>query len=423
MGRPRALFIVPWFLFPANTGGRIRTRDILRGMKGGRYEITLVSPEPEEGAERSAEVESVCDRFVGWQTRRRGTMFAFTRFRHLVSKLPVSVATGWSVAAQRVIDAELATLPDVAVVDFAHTVVFAPRRLPVPSVLFTHNVEAQIFKRHAEVAANPLVRAIWRSQWAKMMTFERAALLRFDGVVAVSEQDREIFARDYGVENNVHVIPTGVDLDYFGARAQTAAVFEGETLVFTGSMDWMPNIDAIEFFMDEIWPLIIAQRPQVRATIVGRTPSPRLVEQAKRRGYAMEFTGRVEDVRPYMHGAQVYIIPLRVGGGTRLKVFEAMAMGCPMVSTGIGVEGLPLESGKHYMLADTAAEFAEAVLRLLKNPKLCAKMAQAARAHVAGNFSSKNVAKAFEDICAQIASLRSATGNADIAHDSRRAVG
>lgn len=406
MGRPRALFIVPWFLFPANTGGRIRTRDILRGMKGGRYEITLVSPEPEEGAERSAEVESVCDRFVSWPNRQRGTMFAYTRFCHLVSKLPVSIATDWSVAAQRVIDAELATRPDVAVVDFAHTVVFAPRRLPVPSVLFTHNVEAQIFRRHAEVAANPLVRAVWRSQWAKMMTFERAALSRFDGVVAVSEQDREIFARDYGIENNVHVIPTGVDLDYFGARPQAVAEPEGETLVFTGSMDWMPNIDAIEFFMDEIWLLIMAQRPQVRATIVGHTPPPRLVEQAKRRGYAIEFTGRVEDVRPYVHGAQVYVIPLRVGGGTRLKVFEAMAMGCPMVSTGIGVEGLPLEPGKHYMLADTASDFAEAVLKLLEDPGLRASTAQAARNHVAENFSSKGVAKAFEDICTQVVRSR-----------------
>jgi glycosyltransferase involved in cell wall biosynthesis len=401
--RPRALFIVPWYLFPANTGGRIRTRDILRGMKGGRYEITLVSPEPEEGAARGAEIESVCDRFVGWPSRRRGPMFAFTRLRYLVLNSPVSVATDWSAPAQRVIDAALATRPDVAVVDFAHTAVFAPRRLAVPSVLFTHNVEAQIFKRHADVATNSLVRAVWKNQWAKMMTFERAALSRFDGVVAVSERDREIFARDYGIENNVHVIPTGVDLDYFSARPQAAAESGSETLVFTGSMDWMPNIDAIEFFMDEIWPLIIARRPQARAIIVGRTPPPRLVEQAKRRRLAIEFTGRVEDVRPYVHGAHVYVIPLRVGGGTRLKVFEAMAMGCPMVSTGIGVEGLPLERDKHYLLADTASDFAKAVVKFLEDPGLRAKVAQAARAHVADNFSSKGVATAFEDICVQVA--------------------
>jgi glycosyltransferase involved in cell wall biosynthesis len=338
-------------------------------------------------------------------------MFAYTRLRYLASKSPVSVATDWFAQAQRVIDAELATRPDVAVVDFAHTAVFAPRRLPVPSILFTHNVEAQIFKRHAEVATNSLVRAVWKSQWAKMMAFERAALSRFDGVVAVSEQDREIFAHDYGIENNVHVIPTGVDLDYFGTRPRTAAESEGETLVFTGSMDWMPNIDAIEFFVDEIWPLILAQRPHVRATIVGCTPPPRLVEQAKRRGYAIEFTGRVEDVRPYVHGAQVYVIPLRVGGGTRLKVFEAMAMGCPMVSTGIGVEGLPLEPDKHFRLADTAPDFAEAVLKLLADPGQRAKIARTAHAHVEENFSSKGVAKAFEDICARVAASRAPTAD------------
>lgn len=414
--RPRALFIVPWFLFPANTGGRIRTRDILRGMKGGRYEITLVSPEPEAGAAKSGEIDSVCDRFVGWPNRARGPMFAYTRLRHLAARLPVSVATDWSAAAQQAIEAELATGPDVAVVDFAHTAVFTPDRLRVPSILFTHNVEAQIFKRHAEVAGNPLARAVWRSQWAKMAAFERTTLARFDGVVAVSEQDREIFARDYGIESRVHVIPTGVDLDYFAMPPQAAAD-GGQTLVFTGSMDWMPNIDATEFFMDEIWPLVLARRPQARAIIVGRSPPPRLIEQARQRGLAIEFTGRVEDVRPYVHDAQVYVIPLRVGGGTRLKVFEAMAMGCPMVSTEIGVEGLPLEPGTHYLLADSAAEFAEATLKLLDDPGLRAEMAQVARAHVAKNFSSKGVASAFEDICAQVAGARSGDQEAGAASD------
>ena len=412
-GRPRLLFIAPWFLFPANTGGRIRSRDILRGLKGGRFEVTLVSPAPLDAKDHAQDIAGVCDRFVGWPAPQRGPLFRYTRLRHLTSDMPISVATDWSELGQAAIDAELARRPEVAVVDFAHTAVFTPRRLAVPSVLFTHNVEAQIFGRHAEVAGNPLVRAVWRNQWDKMRRFERAALGRFDGVIAVSEQDREIFAKDYGIEK-VHVIPTGVDLDYFGAPQATARPEEpdGETMVFTGSMDWMPNIDAIEFFMDQVWPLIIARRPKARAVIVGRTPPQRLIDQAKRRGFAIEFTGRVEDVRPFVHAAQVYVIPLRVGGGTRLKVFEAMAMGCPMVSTGIGVEGLPLEPETHYLLADTPEAFAGAVLRLLDDPGLRARIAAEAGRHVAANFSSAGVARSFEAICAEVAGLADEPGQA-----------
>jgi len=403
-GRPRLLFIAPWFLFPANTGGRIRTRDILRGLKGGRYEITLVSPESEDGLAHGADVDSVCDRFVGWGPAKRGSWSAYTRMRHLPSRLPIPVISDWSAEGQKVIGAELARRPDIAVIDFAHTAVFTPDRLAVPSILFTHNVEAQIFERHAQVAANPMARAIWRNQWAKMVRFERAALARFDGVIAVSEQDRDIFIRDYGA-GNVHVIPTGVDLDYFGASVEGARGpgSGAETLIFTGSMDWMPNIDAIEFFMNDIWPRIAARRGQARALIVGRSPPRRLIDQVRRRGLAIEFTGRVEDVRPYVHDALVYIIPLRVGGGTRLKVFEAMAMGCPMVSTTIGAEGLPLEPDRHYLRADGAEDFAQAAVRLLEDAPLRARLAAEARAHVAANFSSRSVAKAFEDICVTVA--------------------
>jgi glycosyltransferase involved in cell wall biosynthesis len=409
VSRPRLLFIAPWFLFPANTGGRIRTRDILRGLKGGRFDITLVSPQPEAGPLPEAELSRVCDRFVGWPPIKRGPLFAYTRMRYLPSEVPISVATDWCAAGQKAIDAELAKQPDVAIVDFAHTAVFTPRRLGVPSILFTHNLEAEIFRRHAQVAKNALVRAVWRSQANKMARFERAALARFDGVVAVSEQDRDHFRTDYGIDD-AFVIPTGVDLTYFGAAAEgdiAGDPLPADTLVFTGSMDWMPNIDAIQYLMDEVWPLIAAKRPAARFVIVGRSPPSRLVDAAKSRGLRWEFTGRVEDVRPYVRRSQVYVIPLRVGGGTRLKVFEAMAMGCPVVSTTIGVEGLPLDPGRHYLLADTPEEFAAAVLRLLDDAALRRHVADEARSYVAKNFSTGHVVRVFEDICAKVAGLDS----------------
>ncbi len=407
-GRPRLLFLVPWFLFPANTGGRIRTRDILRGLKGGRFEITLVSPKPAQEPLPEAELASVCDQFVGWSQSEPSPLASYTRARFLFSELPIWVATDRSPAARRAIDAELKRQPDVVVVDFAHTAVLLPARIDVPSILFTHNVEAEIFRRHGGVARNFPLRAFWRSQREKMARFERASLRRFDGVVAVSEQDRDFFVTEYGA-NNVSVIPTGVDLAYFGAKAEPNSAnppVDGDTVVFTGSMDWMPNIDSINYLMADIWPRIVAEKPKSRFTIVGRNPPKRLIDTAKGRGLNWEFTGLVDDVRPYVWRSQVYIVPLRVGGGTRLKVFEAVAMGCPIVSTSIGVEGLPLEPDQHYLLSDDPEDFAAAVVRLLNDATLRDRLARQAYEYVRERFSSRVVAKTFEDICAGVASGR-----------------
>jgi glycosyltransferase involved in cell wall biosynthesis len=404
--RPRLLFVAPWFLFPSNTGGRIRTRDILRGLKGGRFEITLVSPAPLDGKGYQAELDGVCDRFVGWTAKPNGRLFRLNRVRHLFSPLPIPVATDRCRAAQRAIRDELGRTPDVVVVDFPHTAVLMPARVQAPSVLFTHNLEAEIFRRHAAVARGALRRALWRSQHRKMKQYENSALRRFDAVVAVSERDRQSFRDDYGV-NHTYVIPTGVDIEYFQGREASEAAAgaqNAETIVFTGSLDWMPNIDGLEYFMTEVWPLIVAERPAVRFVAVGRNPPARLIDAARRRGLEWEFTGMVEDVRPFVHRSLVYVIPLRVGGGTRLKVFEAMAMGCPVVSTSIGVEGLPLEAERHFLPADTPGDFASAVLRLLSDGKLRSRMAREARRHVVENFSSRIAAESFEAICARVAS-------------------
>ena len=393
--RRSLLFVSPRFLFPADSGGKIRTGQILRGMKGGRYEITLASPVPPGGLERfSGALGDVCDRFVGWPEPRRGSAFPLLRLRHLASRLPIPVATDRSAAGRRAVGAALAARPDVAVFDFPHAAMLAPGRLPAASVLFTHNIESEIFRRHAEVSPSALKRMVWRNQLRKMERFEKQTLARFGAVVAVSERDAAWFRDGLGIDRAA-VIPTGVDTQFFpwsppGDRGRVA---------FTGAMDWLANIDAMDWFLGDVWERVAGQAPEASMRVIGRNPPAALADRVRARGLPWELTGYVDDVRPYVRGSSVYAIPLRVGGGTRIKVFEAMAMGCPVVSTSIGVEGLPLEPGRHYLRADTAADFADAVVRLLRDPDLRLALSREARRYVEDRFSFRRAAQAFEEIC------------------------
>lgn len=400
--RRRLLFVCSRYLFPIDSGGKIRTVNILRGLKGGAFDIVLASPLPDGATTESpAETRDVCDRFLGWPNAARSALFQWSRMRHLISRLPVAVATDGSAAGRRVVAQALDEAPDVVVVDFPHAAVLAPPPYRCSSVIFTHNVEAEIFHRHAEVAGNFVKRAVWRNQAQKMERYERELLPRFDAVVAVADRDREFFQRNYGIEN-VSVIPTGVDLDYFAYHSD-AALLEGDrdggTVVFTGSMDWMANMDGVEFFMDAVWPAVVRARPRAKCVIVGRSPPLSLVERSKALGLNWEFTGFVDDVRPFVHSAQVYVIPLRVGGGTRIKVYEAMAMGCPVVSTRIGVEGLPVENGRHYVEADAADDMAAAVVALLGDQGKRRQLSQQARHFVQSSMSAQRAAQVFEQIC------------------------
>ncbi|TAJ11505.1 glycosyltransferase, partial [Patescibacteria group bacterium] len=392
MGKPRLLFVSQQFLFPADAGGKIRTAGILRGMKGGLFDITLASPAASGAPERCArELAEICDRFAAWPETRPG--FA-RRSAALVSRLPYSVALDRSTDGRRVIRALLGEGFDLVVADFVHAAVLFDR-IPPGAVLFTHNVEAEIYARHAKHARSRFARAVWRGQRRKMAEFEARTLPQFAKVIAVSERDLGFFLETYGVRG-AEAIPTGVDLEYFGAGATApcrAPNAHGGEIVFTGSMDWPANVDAMQFCMDAIWPAIAAARPGAWLTVVGRDPPAALVARATSRGLNWRFTGLVKDVRPYVREADVYIVPLRVGGGTRLKIYEAMAMRRPVVSTSIGVEGLPVEPGNHYRRADRPADFAAEVLGLLDAPQAAAEMAEDAYDFILKRYSSRRVAR------------------------------
>lgn len=403
MNKPRLLFVSPVFLFPNDAGGKIRTTNILRGMRSGAFEITLMSPAwPEQLVRHREEIEASADHFLAWQPAR--ALPRWRRAADLIDDLPVNVAADNTHAARQAVRETLNPQRfDLVVFDFVHSAVLAPRPIGVPSVCFTHNVEAEIFARHAQQASRFWMRRIWTAQHAKMRRFERLALSAFDTVITVSERDARAFREDYGLAN-VQAIPTGVDLDRFSwALPPRQDPAQPPTAVFTGAMDWDANIDGVNHFLDEVWPLILARCPEARFVIVGREPSAALRARAAALP-GVRCTGFVDDVRPYVHAAQAFVIPLRVGGGTRIKAFEAMAMGCPVVSTAIGMEGLDVQDGAHYLCRDTAQEQAEAVLRLFRDAELRERLSRAARQRVEDFFGHRQVAGVFERIC--LASLQ-----------------
>lgn len=400
--RPTLLFVSTRFLFPVDSGGKIRTTQVLRGLVGGHYRVVLASPATPELIETyKAELDTVCDEFHWWPEPQRSASFEYSRLRYLVSPIPVPVRTDKHPGARQKVASLLAEQPDVAVFDFAHAAVLADFPLSVPTVMFTHNVEAEIFRRHRDVATNPVRKAIWANQYEKMRRFESESFAHFNVVVAVADRDRQQFIEDYGVADP-HVIPTGVDLDFFAFHPPERST----EIVFCGSMDWMANQTGINFFMQDIWPSIAREEPAARMTVIGRSPPEQMVKTAKAQNLNWRFTGFVDDVRPFMQGAAVSVIPLTVGGGTRLKAYEAMSAGNPIVSTSIGIEGLPVEHDKHYLRADDPESFAAAVVALIRDSERRRELAIAARAYVEENFSFTVAARSFEQACRRAESVK-----------------
>jgi sugar transferase (PEP-CTERM/EpsH1 system associated) len=385
-------------LLPLDKGGRLRTWHLMRHLAR-RHQITYLSFADGLADGMSAVAQRV--ETVPRQDPGKGTLrFYLDAAAHVFDPLPYAVAKYRSRAFRRRLNQLLAAQPfDLIVCDFLFPAVNLPRRLPCPAVLFTHNVESEIWRRHAETRTGA-ARLLYRSQHARMLRFEGRTLQRFDGVLAVSAADRSTFARLYpgAVDGDVHVVATGVDTEFFSPSPSPPA---GRGLVFTGSMDWLPNEDAVTYFCREILPRIRADEPETTLTIVGRAPTPAVRRLAAEVGITV--TGRVDDVRPAMRDAAVYVVPLRIGGGTRLKIFEAMAMGKAVVSTTVGAEGLPVENGEHLLIADEPQLFARAVVRLFRDVERRRALEGAARALVVERYDWGAVSKSLEDALVRIA--------------------
>ena len=397
----KVLLAFPRPLVPADTGGKIRSLEIFSRLAK-RMEIHAMSfADPEQDAKGIEAMQQMFASYtpVEWrESPKYSASYYFDVIANQFRSLPYSISkycvprfaeTASTISQRRGCD--------LLFCDFL-TMATALRNIPLrPRVLFQHNVEAQLRKRQWEVETAPVKKIIFQNEWKRTRRVESEVCKCFEYVIAVSDQDRELFEREYGVKN-VSVIPTGVDCDFF--RPASGQVRKGR-IVFVGSMDWYPNEDGIGWFLREVYPKVRAGNPAASFAIVGRKPSPSLTAIAASDS-SITLTGRVEDVRPYLAEAEVVVVPLRVGGGTRIKIPEAMAMSKVVVSTRIGAEGLPFEDRKEIVLEDDASRFADAILQVLKAPSRRAEIESAARRIVQENYDWNSVTDRMEEILVSV---------------------
>jgi glycosyltransferase involved in cell wall biosynthesis len=389
----KILWVKTDFLHPTTRGGQIRTLETIKRLHG-RHEVHYVAydnPAQPEGLQRATEYCSHVYPLTLDVPPRRSLKFAGQLVGNLWSPLPLSISRYCSPAMRDQITRLVSTISfDSLVCDFLTPAPNFPDMSKI--VLFQHNVETMIWRRHVEQSPDPLRKAYFQKQADRMFNCERDMCRSAARVIAVSPQDAVMMKKMFNVE--AFSVPTGVDLDYF--RRPADAPHKAD-LVFVGSMDWLPNSDGVKYFVSEIMPLVWQHKPDCTLAIVGRAPSPDILALGTKDS-RITVTGTVPDVRPWMWGASVAVVPLRIGGGTRLKIYEAMAARTATVSTSIGAEGLDVSHPENIRLADTPQAFADECLTLLTSSAKREAVAAAALHLVTSRYSWDAVTDEFEKL-------------------------
>lgn len=395
----RILWLKTELLHPVDKGGRIRTFQLLRQLKKEHHVTYLTLDDGNSAYDAVEKASEYADEIVTIPHKispKFSIKFYYEIIKNLISRFPYAIQKYESDKMRgKVKELIEGGEFDVLVCDFLTPAINLSAGLSIASILFQHNVEALIWRRHFETAKSRIKKGFLKMQWYRMFAYEKKCSDKFDWIIAVSPDDAEIMRNDYGIQN-VSIVSTGVDIRYFAPRKDVRK--DKFNLVFTGSMDWLPNEDAMLWFTTEILPLVRKEIPEVSLTVVGRNPSSTL-EKIGKNDPLIEITGRVDDVRPYMEKASIYIVPIRIGGGTRLKIFEAMAMELPVVSTVVGAEGLPLKNDEDILLRDDPQDFADAILLLLRNKELSHATAQRSAQTVRDNFDWARVGIEFGAVC------------------------
>jgi glycosyltransferase involved in cell wall biosynthesis len=363
--------------YPPTSGKRIRTLNLLLRLAR-RHCLTILCHRNADAEEAHQAAEYLQNH--GIETiavprtvpRKTGAGFYLRLAANVLAPLPYSVATHNSAALRRALRTYAARQP-VDLWQCEWTPYAQAMRVlgEVPKLVMAHNVESVIWRRYHETTMGRLRRWYIGRQWAKFQRFERRTF-ETTRTVAVSDADAALIAAEFGGKQ-VDVVDNGVDTTFF---RPVHAQRDFKQILYLGSLDWRPNLDAVTLLLDRIFPAVRVAEPEAHLCLVGRNP-PAWLEQrvAGLRGVVLH--ANVPDVRPYLHRSGVLAVPLRIGGGSRLKILEALACGLPVVSTAVGSEGLCLEAGRDLTVVQTPEQMAAALVHGIRDP--AAALAQAER--------------------------------------------
>jgi len=292
---------------------------------------------------------------------------------------------------------------DAVYADQAHIAqygAYMKRTYGIPYVLRCHNIEHEIYRRHLSTVRNPLMRMYVNLQLKRWERFEREQMALADACVAITRRDEDAI-RLLAPGVPVTTVPAAVDLDAFTYVEPSAR--QTNSMIFLGNMGWPPNRNSVLWFANEIFPLILKERPDAVCHIVGDNPPLGQIPPASKN---FRIEGRVPSIAPFYEGVAIGLIPLNVGGGMRVKMVEMMASGMPIVSTRQGAEGNEAVPGEHYLLADTPVAFADAVVRLMNDPAERERLARAARAFVTERYSIAETSRSLEQVALEVIERR-----------------
>ena len=393
----KILFLSPTVPFPLTDGGRIRVFNLLKQIAQ-KSDVTLLAletqPTDADGVYQLQQLGIQVHLVPNAPTLPRLSLG--TLATAFFKRQPITVAR-YDLPAYRQKFKELIATDtfDIVHYEMFHTAQFRAET-DLPGVLSQQNVDSAIWRRLCDETVNPFYKFAYWTQQLAFQRYERVLSPKFDAVTCTSDIDAAVFQR-HCAEDIIEIIPNGVDVAHYQPDFSTEAPAH---LIYIGSMDWYPNEDAVAFFADEVLPQIHAEVPDVKFSIVGGNPSARVQKLAETEGIVV--TGRVPEIKPYFAEATVFVVPLRIGSGTRLKILEALAMGKAIVSTSVGAEGLDLKDGEEIFIADEPTVFAEAVTRLLKDPSLRRRIGEKGRARVEQDYDWRSISEKLHQLYTKI---------------------
>lgn len=403
----KILFIAPRLPLPPDTGAKIRTFNIIKQIKK-FADVDVACFSFEQDDQRHVEslrqmgipVHLVPSPEPGLWAKAAGVLFHHQPFS--------IVKYHASAMVQMIRSLQEKNRYDLVHMDHIHMAHYQRLFELTPCVVDEHNVEYKILERCAGVEKKFFKKRMFLSQARKMRHFESVMVGKMSACLAVSADDASVLRGLISSHMPVHVIDNGVDTGFFRVSEEpvtgkSGSSSEENALVFTGSMDWLPNDDAVVYFCKEILPLIWCVKPDVTFYVVGKNPSATIKELAQK-DKRIVVTGVVDDVRVYVERSKVFVVPLRIGGGSRLKILEAMSMRRAVVSTRIGAEGIKCAHGKDIVLADHPEDFASEVLGLLDAPQKRELLGRQARELVCGHYDWDIIGKRLNKIYAELIS-------------------